>query len=66
MGIDLSAKLNVGNSVVTFNNTNPFTANNAPLVPGNGLGSFGTNPSVRPPCARWKAPAWCARWPSRI
>ncbi|MDE2472894.1 MAG: pilus assembly protein N-terminal domain-containing protein, partial [Bradyrhizobium sp.] len=27
MGIDLSASLNVGNSVVTFNNNNPFTAN---------------------------------------
>jgi pilus assembly protein CpaC len=48
MGIDLSAKLNVGNSIVTFNNSNPFTANNGPLVPGNGvLGSFGTNPSVQ-------------------
>jgi pilus assembly protein CpaC len=48
MGIDLSAKLNYGNSVVTFNNSNPFTANNAPLVPGNALaGSFGTNPSVQ-------------------
>lgn len=48
MGIDLSASLNVGNSVVKFNNNNPFTANNAPLVPGNALtGSFGTNPSVQ-------------------
>jgi pilus assembly protein CpaC len=48
MGIDLSASLNVGNSVVTFNNNTPFTANNAPLVPGNALtGSFGTNPSVQ-------------------
>ena len=48
MGIDLSASLNVGNSVVTFNNTNPFTANNVPLVAGNALaGSFGTNPSVQ-------------------
>src|ERR1700722_14941736 len=35
MGIDLSAKLNYGNSVVTFNNANPFTANNTPLVAGN-------------------------------
>jgi pilus assembly protein CpaC len=48
MGIDLSAKLNYGNSIVTFNNANPFTANNAPLVPGNGIvGSFGSNPSVQ-------------------
>jgi pilus assembly protein CpaC len=37
MGIDLSAKFNVGNTSVTFNNANPFTANNAALVPGNGL-----------------------------
>ena len=48
MGIDLSAKLNVGNSIVTFNNSNPFTANNGSLVPGNALGgSFGSNPSVQ-------------------
>jgi pilus assembly protein CpaC len=48
MGIDLSAKLNYGNSVVTFNNSNPFTANNAPLVAGNAVtGSFGSNPSVQ-------------------
>ena len=47
MGIDLSAKLNYGNSVVTFNNSNPFTANNAPRVAGNAaIGSFGSNPSV--------------------
>jgi len=38
MGVDLSAQLNVGNTTVNFNNANPFTANNAPLVPGNGLG----------------------------
>jgi pilus assembly protein CpaC len=48
MGIDLSAKLNYGNSVVTFNNSNPFTANNTPLVAGNAVtGSFGSNPSVQ-------------------
>src|SRR6201999_515596 len=36
-----------GNTVVTFNNTNPFTANNAPLVSGNALsGTFGSTPSV--------------------
>src|SRR4030088_3516233 len=47
MGIDLSANLTYGTSVVKFNNTNPFTANSAPLVPGNGLGtSFGSAPSV--------------------
>ena len=43
MGIDLSASLNYGTSVVTFNNTNPFTANSAPLVAGNALDHpFGT------------------------
>src|SRR5580693_4523160 len=31
MGIDLSASLTTGNTVVTFNNTNPFTANGSPL-----------------------------------
>jgi pilus assembly protein CpaC len=37
MGIDLSASMNFGTSVVNFNNSNPFTANNAPLVAGNAL-----------------------------
>jgi pilus assembly protein CpaC len=47
LGIDLSASLNYGNTVVTFNNSNPFTANNAPLVSGNALsGTFGSTPSV--------------------
>ena len=48
MGIDLSAQLNYGNTVVTFNNSNPFTANDGPLVAGNALTtSFGTTPSVQ-------------------
>ena len=48
MGIDLSASMNVGNTSVTFNNNNPFTANSAPLVPGNSLiAQFGSAPSVR-------------------
>src|SRR3979490_692597 len=37
MGIDFSANLNYGTSVVKFNNTNPFTANSAPLVGTNAL-----------------------------
>src|ERR1700716_3708836 len=37
MGIDLNASLSYGTAVVNFNNSNPFTANNAPLVPGNNL-----------------------------
>jgi pilus assembly protein CpaC len=48
MGVDLSGSLNYGTSVVTFNNANPFTANNAPLVSGNAItGSFGSTPSVQ-------------------
>jgi pilus assembly protein CpaC len=48
MGIDLSASMTSGTSVVTFNNANPFTASGAPLVAGNALtGSFGTAPSVQ-------------------
>jgi pilus assembly protein CpaC len=48
MGIDLSASMNYGTSAVTFNNSNPFTANNAPLVGTNALTtSFGATPSVQ-------------------
>ena len=48
LGIDLSANLNYGTAVVKFNNANPFTANNAPLVPNNALTtSFGATPSVQ-------------------
>ena len=48
MGIDLSASLNYGTTAVTFNNSNPFTANGSPLVSGNALTtSFGSTPSVQ-------------------
>ena len=48
MGIDLSASMTSGTSVVTFNNANPFTASGGPLVAGNALtGAFGTSPSVQ-------------------
>ncbi len=48
MGIDLNASLNYGTAVVKFNNTNPFTASNAALVPGNNLTtSFGATPTVQ-------------------
>ena len=48
LGIDLSASLNYGTAVVNFNNANPFTANNEPLVPGNTMTtSFGSTPSVQ-------------------
>jgi pilus assembly protein CpaC len=48
LGIDLSANLSYGSSVVTFNNTNPFTANGSTLVPDNALTTaFGAKPSVQ-------------------
>jgi pilus assembly protein CpaC len=48
LGIDLNASLSYGTSVVNFSNTNPFTANNAPLVASNALTtSFGSTPSVQ-------------------
>ena len=48
MGIDLSASLTYGTSVVKFTNNNPFTANSAPLVAGNAVtGTIGTGPSVQ-------------------
>jgi pilus assembly protein CpaC len=37
LGIDLSATLNSGTTTVTFNNSNPFTANGLPIVAGNQL-----------------------------
>ena len=47
LGIDLTANMNYGTAVVKFSNTNPFTANNAPLVGTNALTtSFGSIPSV--------------------
>jgi pilus assembly protein CpaC len=47
LGIDLSANLTYGNAAVTFNNSNPFTANGGPLVSGNAVTtSFGSTPSV--------------------
>ncbi|HET7493170.1 MAG TPA: type II and III secretion system protein family protein [Bradyrhizobium sp.] len=48
LGIDLTANLAYGTSVVNFNNANPFTATNSPLVPGNALiTSFGAKPTVQ-------------------
>src|ERR1700722_4174740 len=43
MGIDLSGTLNYGTAVVNFNNVTPFTANNSPLVSGNGLQAAALN-----------------------
>src|SRR6202022_5140310 len=48
LGIDLSANLAYGTTVVKFNNSTPFTANSGPLVPTNNItGSFGSAPSVQ-------------------
>jgi pilus assembly protein CpaC len=47
LGIDLQANLSYGSSVVSFNNANPFTANNAPLVSNNGTTTtFGNSVSA--------------------
>ncbi len=35
IGVDLSASMNYGNAIVTFNNANPFTALGRPLVDNN-------------------------------
>jgi pilus assembly protein CpaC len=48
LGVDLSASMNYGTAVVNFNNSNPFTANNAPLVPGNGLAASALNKAGLP------------------
>src|SRR5271169_3440761 len=48
LGIDLNGSLSYGNSAVTFNNANPFTASGQPLVAGNNITtSFGSAPSVQ-------------------
>jgi pilus assembly protein CpaC len=48
MGVDLTASMNYGTAVVNFNNSNPFTANNSPLVPGNGLTAAALNKAGLP------------------
>jgi pilus assembly protein CpaC len=48
MGVDLSASMNYGTAVVQFSNSNPFTANNAPLVPGNNLTAAALNKAGLP------------------
>jgi pilus assembly protein CpaC len=39
LGIDLSANMNYGTAAVVFRNTNPFTANSAPLVDNSLVGA---------------------------
>jgi pilus assembly protein CpaC len=48
MGIDLSANLNYGTAVVSYNNVNPFTALGRALVANNtATTSFGGKPSIQ-------------------
>ncbi|WP_213030311.1 hypothetical protein, partial [Acinetobacter baumannii] len=48
LGIDLSASLNYGTSVVSVTNSNPFNAYGRNLVDGNNLTTkFGASPSVQ-------------------
>jgi pilus assembly protein CpaC len=47
LGIDLTASMNYGTTVVNFNNSNPFSAFGRPLVSGNATQtSFGSTPTV--------------------
>jgi len=48
LGVDLSANLNYGTGAVVFNNSNPFTANNGPLVGTNGLMGTAVNKLGQP------------------
>ena len=48
LGVDLNASMNYGTAVVNFNNVNPFTANNSPLVSGNGLAGAALNKAGLP------------------
>jgi pilus assembly protein CpaC len=48
LGVDLSASMNYGTAVVNFNNVTPFTANNSPLVSGNGLQAAALNKAGLP------------------
>ncbi|MBN9603817.1 MAG: type II and III secretion system protein family protein [Afipia felis] len=48
LGVDLSGSFNYGTAVVTFNNTNNFTALGRPLNPDNAISTaFGSAPSVK-------------------
>ena len=68
MGVDLSASMNYGTTVVNFNNTNPFTAYSAPARPRQW--PWQLRPArcrrSRRRFARWKAPASCGRSPNPI
>lgn len=46
LGVDLSASLNAGTAVVSFNNSNPFAVSGGPIVGSNGLGVTGVAKGV--------------------
>ena len=48
LGVDLNASMNYGTAAVNFNNSNPFTANSGPLVPGNNLTAAALNKAGLP------------------
>ncbi len=48
LGVDLNASMNYGTAAVNFSNTNPFTANSGPLVPGNNLAAAALNKAGLP------------------
>ena len=68
MGIDLSGQPELRHLGRHLQQCQPVHRQRQPLVGSNALTRLvrrRRRPS-RPPCARWKAPAWCARWPSPI
>jgi len=48
LGVDLTASMNYGTAAVNFSNSNPFTANSGPLVPGNNLTAAALNKAGLP------------------
>jgi pilus assembly protein CpaC len=48
LGVDLNASMNYGTAAVNFSNSNPFTANSGPLVPGNNLTAAALNKAGLP------------------
>ena len=48
LGVDLNASMNYGTAAVNFSNSNLFTANSGPLVPGNNLTAAALNKAGLP------------------
>ena len=69
MGIDLSASMNVGNTIVKFNNSNPVHRQQRAPRPRQWpwhRQSWRDAVGHRRCCARWKPPVSCGRWPNPI